>query len=109
MDKSQWIVIRNTHERIVTQEEFDRANTNMRDVVQAKRIRPQRFRDRMFALRADAPVEEEAEWCPTWRMHQDSPCSEVRIRRDMEEWALVELVRTQAQLLVTEEQMRKET
>ncbi|MFR8172557.1 MAG: recombinase family protein [Marvinbryantia sp.] len=36
VDKSQWIVVRNTHEGIVTQEEFDRANANMRDVVQGK-------------------------------------------------------------------------
>lgn len=33
VDKSEWIVVRDTHEGIVTQEEFDRANGNMRSVV----------------------------------------------------------------------------
>lgn len=28
VDKSEWIVVRNMHEGIVTQEEFDMANTN---------------------------------------------------------------------------------
>lgn len=40
VDKSQWIVVRNTHEGIVTQEEFDRANANMRNVVQGKKKNP---------------------------------------------------------------------
>ena len=47
-------------------------------------------------------------YCPTGRMHRDSPCSEVRIRKDVAEQTLVELVRTQAQLLVKAEQMLKE-
>lgn len=41
-------------------------------------------------------------------MHRDSLCSDVRIRKDVAEQTLVELVRTQAQLLVTAEQMLKE-
>lgn len=40
MDKSQWIIVRNTHEGIVIQEEFDRAAANMRDVVQGKKKNP---------------------------------------------------------------------
>ena len=47
-------------------------------------------------------------YCPTGRMRRDSPCSEVRIRKDVAEQTLVELVRTQAQLLVKAEQMLKE-
>lgn len=41
-------------------------------------------------------------------MHRDSLCSDVRIRKDVAEQTLVEFVRTQAQLLVTAEQMLKE-
>ena len=92
VDKSQWIVVRNTHEGIVTQEEFDRANANMRDVVQEKKKNPSTKKNFSVIV------------CLYW----DSPCSEVRIRKDVAEQTLVELVRTQAQLLVTAEQMLKE-
>lgn len=34
-------------------------------------------------------------YCSTGRMHRDSPCSEVRIRKDVAEQTLVEIVRTQ--------------
>ena len=40
VDKSDWIIIRNTHEAIVTQEEFDRANANMRYVSRGKKDNP---------------------------------------------------------------------
>lgn len=37
VDRSDWIVVRDTHEGVVTQEEFDRANANMRSVMQGKK------------------------------------------------------------------------
>lgn len=40
VDESEWVIVRNTHEGIVTQEEFDRANANMRTVTQGKRKNP---------------------------------------------------------------------
>lgn len=115
VDKSQWIVVRNTHEGIVTQEEFDRANANMRDVVQGKKKNPSTKKNFSVIVcpycgltlrprkRQDGFM-----YCPTGRMHRDSPCSGVRIRKDVAEQTLVELVRTQAQLLVTAKQMLKE-
>ena len=112
VDKSQWIVVRNTHEGIVTQEEFDRANANMRDVVQGKKKNPSTKKNFSVIVcpycgltlrprkRQDGFM-----YCPTGRMHRDSLCSEVKIRKDVAEQTLVKLVRTQAQLLVTAEQM----
>lgn len=47
-------------------------------------------------------------YCPTGRMHRDSPCGSVRIRRNVAERALMELVRKQAELLVSAEQLLKE-
>jgi len=47
-------------------------------------------------------------YCPTGRMHRDSPCGKVQIRKDVAEQTLVELVRAQARLLVTAEQELKE-
>ena len=37
VDESDWIIVRNTHEGIVTQEEFDKANANMRTVQRGKK------------------------------------------------------------------------
>lgn len=99
----------------MTQEEFDRANANMRDVVQGKKKNPSTKKNFSVIVcpycgltlrprkRQDGFM-----YCPTGRMHRDSPCSEVRIRKDVAEQTLVELVRTQAQLLVKAEQMLKE-
>lgn len=46
--------------------------------------------------------------CPTGRMHRDSQCSQVRIRRKTAEETLVSLVRQQAQMLVDAELIMKE-
>lgn len=40
VDKSEWIVVRNMHEGIVTQEEFDMANANMQKSSRGKRGNP---------------------------------------------------------------------
>lgn len=115
VDESEWIIVRNTHEGIVTQEEFDRANVNMRTVAQGKRKNPANKGNFSVIVcphcgltlrpgkKADSFM-----YCPTGRMRRDSPCSRVRIRRDVAERTLVELVRKQAELLVSAEQELKE-
>lgn len=115
LDKSEWIVVRNTHEGIVSQDEFDKANASMRSVVQGKRdnaanhinysvivcphcglrLRPGKRRENYMH-------------CPTGRHHKDSICSSVRIRRDVAEDTLVRLVRQQAELLLDAEKKLKE-
>lgn len=115
VDRSEWIVVRNTHEGIVTQEEFDRANANMRSVVQGKKKNPANKGNFSvivcphcgLALRPGKNADSFM-YCPTGRMHRDSPCDSVRIRRDVAERALMGLVRKQAELLVSAEQMLKE-
>ncbi|WP_330380545.1 recombinase family protein [Blautia obeum] len=115
VDKSEWIVVRDTHEGIVTQEEFDRANANMRNVVQGKKKNP--ATKKKFSVIVcpycgltlrPGKRQDSFMYCPTGRMHRDSPCSVVRIRKDVAEQTLVELVRMQSQLLVTAEQELKE-
>lgn len=115
VDRSEWIVVRNTHEGIVTQEEFDRANANMRSVVQGKKKNPANKGNFSvivcphcgLTLRPGKNTDSFM-YCPTGRMHRDSPCGSVRIRRNVAERALMELVRKQAELLVSAEQLLKE-
>lgn len=115
VDRSEWIVVRNTHEGIVTQEEFDRANANMRSVVPGKKKNPANKGNFSvivcphcgLALRPGKNADSFM-YCPTGRMHRDSPCGSVRIRRNVAERALMELVRKQAELLVSAEQALKE-
>ena len=47
-------------------------------------------------------------YCPTGRNHNDSPCKNVRIRKDVAESTLVKLVRNQAEMLVTAENLLKQ-
>lgn len=108
-------MVRNTHEGIVTQEEFDRANANMRDVVQGKKrntankgnysviVCPHCGLTLRQGNKKDAYMH-----CPTGRMRRNSPCSEVKIRRMVAEETLVRLVRQQAQMLVDAERILKE-
>lgn len=115
MDRSEWIVVRNTHEGIVTQEEFDRANANMRSIVQGKKKNPANKGNFSvivcphcgLALRPGENADSFM-YCPAGRMYRDSPCGSVRIRRDVAEQVLMELVRKQAELLVSAEQFLKE-
>lgn len=115
VDRSEWIVVRNTHEWIVTQEEFDRANANMRSVVQGKKKNPANKGNFSvivcphcgLTLRPGKNTDSFM-YCPTGRMHRDSPCGSVRIRRNVAERALMELVCKQAELLVSAEQLLKE-
>ena len=47
-------------------------------------------------------------YCPTGRNHNDSPCRNVRIKKDIVENTLVKLVRNQAEMLVTAENILKQ-
>lgn len=47
-------------------------------------------------------------YCPTGRTHNDSPCKNVRIRKEVVENTLVRLVRNQAEMLVTAENILKQ-
>lgn len=46
-------------------------------------------------------------YCPTGRMHRDSPCSRVKMKKALAEDTLVRLVRKQAELLLEAEQALK--
>lgn len=114
VDRSEWIVVRNTHEGIVTQEEFDQANANMRTVVQGKKEKPANKKNFSVIVcphcglrlrpgnRTDSFMH-----CPTGRNHKDSVCNGVRVRRNVAEDTLVQLVRQQAQMLVQAEELLK--
>lgn len=46
-------------------------------------------------------------YCPTGRMHRDSPCSRVKMKKALAEETLVQLVRKQAELLLEAENVLK--
>ncbi|MCF2643349.1 recombinase family protein [Roseburia hominis] len=115
VDKSDWIIIRNTHEAIVTQEEFDRANANMRYVSRGKKDNPANKKNFSVIICPHCGLtlrlgnkKDIYMYCPTGRNHNDSPCQNVRIRKDVVESTLVKLVRNQAEMLVTAEKILKQ-
>lgn len=114
VDRSDWIVVRDTHEGIVTQKEFDRANANMRSVVQGKKKEPANKGNYSVVicphcgLRLRPGTQKESIlYCPTGRMHRDSPCSRVKMKKALAEETLVQLVRKQAELLLEAENVLK--
>jgi len=114
VDKSDWIVVRDTHEGIVTQEEFDRANANMRSVVQRKKREPANKGNYSVIIcpycgltLRPGTQKESILYCPTGRMHRDSPCSRVKMKKALAEETLVQLVRKQAELLLEAEKVLK--
>lgn len=115
VDESDWIIVRNTHKGIVTQEEFDRANANMRYVKRGKRDNPANKKNYSVIICPHCGLtlrpgnkKEIYMYCPTGRTHNDSPCRNVRIRKDVVESTLVKLVKNQAEMLVTAENILKQ-
>ncbi len=105
--RNEWIVVRNTHEGIVTDEEFAEANAQMVNRHQSKkesvstkknfsvficphcglRLRCGRRKDNFM-------------YCTTGRTNPETPCNGIRIRADVAEETLVTLVRNQAELML---------
>lgn len=112
VDKSEWIVVRNTHEGIVTQEEFDMANANMQKSSRGKRVNPANKKNFSVIICPYCGLtlrpgnqRDLYMYCPTGRMHKESKCQEVRIKKSVVEETLVKLVRSQAEMLITAERI----
>ena len=102
-------------EGIVTQEEFDRANANMRTVKRGKKDNPANKRNYSVIICPHCGLtlrpgnkKDIYMYCPTGRTHNDSPCRNVRIRKEVVEDTLVKLVRNQAEMLITAENILKQ-
>lgn len=115
VDESDWIIVRNTHDGIVTQEEFDKANANMRTVKHGKKDNPANKKNYSVIICPHCGLtlrpgnkKDIYMYCPTGRTHNDSPCRNVQIRKDIVENTLVKLVRNQAEMLVTAENILKQ-
>lgn len=98
----------------MTQEEFDRANANMRSVVQRKKREPANKGNYSVIIcpycgltLRPGTQKESILYCPTGRMHRDSPCSRVKMKKALAEETLVQLVRKQAELLLEAEKVLK--
>ena len=115
VDEFDWIIVRNTHEGTVTHEEFDKANANMRTVQRGKKDNPSNKRNYSVIICPHCGLtlrpgnkKDIYMYCPTGRTHNDSPCKNVRIRKEVVENTLVRLVRNQAEMLVTAENILKQ-
>lgn len=115
VDKADWIVVKDNHEGIVTHEEFEKANANMRSVVQGKKKNPANKSNYSVIIcpycglrLRPGKTENNYMKCPTGRHNKDSECRNVRIRRKVAEDTLLALVRNQAKLLIDAEQILKE-
>lgn len=115
VDESDWIIVRNTHDGIVTQEEFDKANANMRTVKCGKKDNPANKKNYSVIICPHCGLtlrpgnkKDIYMYCPAGRTHNNSPCKNVRIRKDIVENTLVKLVRNQAEMLVTAENILKQ-
>lgn len=100
---------------IVTQEEFNRANANMRSVAQGKKREPANKGNYSVIVCPHCGLtlrpgtkKENILYCPTGRMHRDSPSSQVKMKKALAEETLVRLVRQQAEFLAEAERVLKE-
>lgn len=105
--RDEWIIVRNTHEGIVTDEEFAVANSRMVNRRQSKKesvstkknfsvfICPYCGLRLRYGRRKNNDM-----YCATGRTNPDTPCNDVRIRADVAEETLVMLVRNQAELML---------
>ncbi|MCM1158828.1 MAG: recombinase family protein [Clostridium sp.] len=105
--RNEWIIVRNTHEGIVTDEEFAEANNCMVKRCQSKKeyaaskknfsvlICPYcGLRLRSGRRKGDYM------YCATGRTNPDTPCNGIKIHKDVAEKTLVSLVKNQAELML---------
>ena len=109
VDKADWIVVKDNLE------EFEKANVNMRNVVQGKKKNPANKSNYSVIIcpycglrLRPGKTENNYMKCPTGRHNKESKCQNVRIRRKVAEDTLLALVRNQAKLLIDAEQILKE-
>jgi DNA invertase Pin-like site-specific DNA recombinase len=114
VDKSEWIVVENTHEGIVSHDEFEAANANMQVRHQPKKDKVSSGKNYSVitcpycGLRL-RPGKEEYRYmyCATGRTHSESPCSKVRIEKELVQNVLIKLVRNQAEIMISAEEIIK--
>lgn len=105
--RNEWIIVRNTHEGIITDEEFAEANAHMvnrhqnkKDSASSKKnfsvlICPHCGLRLRYGKRKDSYM-----YCATGRTNPDTPCNGIKIRADVAEETLLMLVRNQAELML---------
>ncbi len=109
LPKEQWIIVRNTHEGIVTDEEFALANSKMKKVFRTREYKGvdkgafSVFVCPYCGLRLHAPSSNNRLFCSTGRIRPESPCAGVSIDKTLAEETLLELVRKQAEVMIDAE------
>lgn len=107
VEPEDWIIVKGTHEGIVTEEEFELANANMQSTHQHKRSNPANKNNYSviccpycgLRLRS-AGKKNKYMYCPTGRVNKSSKCIEVRIGQQVVEDTIVSMIRKQAEMTV---------
>ncbi|WP_217957685.1 recombinase family protein [Acutalibacter muris] len=94
LDKSQWVIVENSHEPLVTHEEYETANATLRKPKHSKAVRTQRP-DAVYycghcgrRLRKTFGLDEYYS-CATQMYRKDAPCAQIRwSRTDLEKVVL---------------------
>ena len=114
VDKSEWIVVENTHEGIVSYDEFEAANANMQGKRQSKKDKSSSSKNYSVIIcpycglrLRPGKAEYKYMYCSTGRTKSNSPCSKVRIEKELVQNVLVKLVRNQAKIMLTAEDLLK--
>ena len=115
VDKSEWIVVENTHEGIVSYDEFEAANANMQGKRQSKKDKCSSSKNYSVIIcpycglrLRPGKAEYKYMHCSTGRTNSNSPCSKVRIEKELVQNVLVKLVRNQAKIMLTAEDLLKQ-
>lgn len=115
VDKSEWIVVENTHEGIVSYDEFEAANANMQGKRQSKKDKCSSSKNYSVIIcpycglrLRPGKAEYKYMYCSTGRTNSNSPCSKVRIEKELVQNVLVKLVRNQAKIMLTAEDLLKQ-
>lgn len=115
VDKSEWIVVENTHEGIVSYDEFEAANANMQGKRQSKKDKCSSSKNYSVIIcpycrlrLRPGKAEYKYMYCSIGRANSNSPCSKVRIEKELVQNVLVKLVRNQAKIMLTAEDLLKQ-
>lgn len=115
VDKSEWIVVENTHEGIASYDEFEAANANMQGKRQSKKDKCSSSKNYSVIIcpycrlrLRPGKAEYKYMYCSIGRANSNSPCSKVRIEKELVQNVLVKLVRNQAKIMLTAEDLLKQ-
>lgn len=106
LPKDQWIIVRNTHEGIVSDEEFAEANGKMKKFTKLREYKGvdkgafSVFVCPYCGLRLHAPSYNNKLFCSSGRIRPDTPCAGIAIDKTLAEETVLTIIRKQAEVMI---------